>query len=278
MKYIVAVSGGVDSVALLHMLKHNSPHELIVAHVDHGVRGDSDSDVWHVAALASQYGLVFETTRLVTGKQSEEELRRARYAWLRKLRDTHVADGIVTAHHLDDSLETVVLNVGRGTGWRGLASLQTSGSLMRPLLHVPKSEIIQYAITHGLHWREDRTYGSLRYTRNYIRHGVIPKLTATERKKLKTLAEQQRELRRQIEAEVMGVLSEVDTGKGYDRYKLIMMPDAISLEVLRSATNDKCEPSQLRRLLHFVKTGRAGATFQIGNGKNALLTSRTVLL
>ena len=127
MKYIVAVSGGVDSVALLHMLKHHSPHELVVAHVDHAIRSDSEVDVWHVAALAKDYELPFETTRLTLGPQpSEESLRRERYKWLYEVKQKHQADGIATAHHQDDLLETIALNFHRGTGWRGIASVRSA--------------------------------------------------------------------------------------------------------------------------------------------------------
>jgi tRNA(Ile)-lysidine synthase len=279
MKYIVAISGGVDSVALLHILKHNSSHELVVAHVDHGIRHDSEADVWHVAALARHYGLPFETTRLLLGPEvSEDRLRQERYTWLDGIRQKHGADGIVTAHHQDDMLETLALNCNRGTGWRGIASLRSSDTLFRPLLNVPKTELVRYAIDNNLQWREDSTNDDIRYTRNYIRHGVVPKLSAVQRKKLLNLAKQQQELREEIEKEVLSVVKDIRTKDGYDRHRLIMMPDSVALEVLREATQGACEPAQLRRLLHFVKTGRQGAVMQIGNGKNALLTSKRVLL
>lgn len=279
MKYVVAVSGGVDSVALLHMLAHHSPHELVVAHVDHAVRLDSEADVWHVAALAKRYGLPFETTRLMLGPEaSEEQLRHARYTWLDGIKQKHQADGIATAHHFDDLIETVALNVCRGTGWRGLASLRSSETLLRPLLEVPKAEIVRYAIDNGLSWREDSTNDDVRYTRNYIRHSIVPKLNPEQRRALQALARRQHALRKEIEAEVVSVIGDIKTRQGYDRHRLIMMPDSVALEVLRQATNGACEPIQLRRLLHFVKTGRQGSLMQIGNGKNALLTSHRVLL
>ena len=283
MKYVVAVSGGVDSVVLLHMmseLQKTSPDlKLVVAHVDHGIRDDSDTDAWHVATLAKGYGLPFELTRLRLGDDpSEETARDARYAWLESVRAKHHADGIVTAHHQDDQLETIALNIGRGTGWRGLASLRTSDEKYRPLLGVSKASIVRYAIDNGLVWREDSTNDSLKYMRNYIRHAVIPKLTPAARQRLAGLATEQRELREKIEAEVAKVLEGVRDEVGLSRHQLIMMPDAVALEVLREATKGRHEPFQMRRLLHFVKTGRQGSILQLGKGKNALLTRQRVIV
>lgn len=279
MKYIVAVSGGVDSVALLHMLVHHSPHELMVAHFDHGIRPDSDSDVWHVASLARQYNLPFLSSRVSLGEgASEERARQARYDWLKSIQQEHQADGIITAHHQDDILETLTFNIQRGTGWRGIASLRSTETMYRPLLTISKVQLVAYALHHGLIWREDSTNEDTRYTRNYIRHVIMPRLTPEKRNILLELAKKQHTIRLQIENEIAGVIQRLRDEAGYSRYQLIMSPENVALEVLRMATNDACEPAQLRRLLHFIKTGRQGAVMQIGAGKNALLTTRHVLL
>lgn len=279
MKYIVAVSGGLDSVVLLDMLASLQGPELVVAHVDHGIRPDSAEDAVHVEGLANRYGLPYECARLELGPGvSEETARDARYEALEGIRARHHADGVITAHHEDDLLETILLNFQRGTGWRGLASLRTSEERYRPLLPLSKASLARYAIDHNLSWREDSTNDDVRYTRNYIRHGVLPKLDAATRKKLALLAEKQRNVREQIEAEVAKTLSDVKDEVGLSRHKLIMMPDAVALEVLRAATNGKHEPFHLRRLLHFVKTGRQGSILNLGKGKNALLTRQRLIV
>lgn len=283
MKYIVAVSGGLDSVVLLDMLaKLRSQHggvELVVAHVDHGIREDSAVDARHVRALAEKYGLPYEMTLLELGREvSEETARDARYAWLESMQAKHRADGIVTAHHQDDLLETILLNFQRGTGWRGLASLRTSDERYRPLLGASKASLTRYAIDHDLTWHEDSTNDDVRYTRNYIRHGVLPKLHGESRTRLLKLAEKQRKLREEIEAETVRVLSDVKDEVGLSRHKLIMMPDAVALEVLREATGGAHEPFHLRRLLHFAKTGRQGSILNLGKGKNALLTRQRLIV
>lgn len=280
MKYIVAVSGGVDSVALLHMLHTASAHQLIVAHVDHGIRDDSSADAEFVQGLASRYGLPFVSTRLELGPNaSEAAARHARYTWLESVQREHGADAIVTAHHQDDVLETVILNCMRGTGWRGLASLRTTPERHRPLLGVPKATLTRYAIDNSLEWREDSTNETTRYTRNYIRHMIVPRLTPDVRRQLISLARRQLELRHEIEQEVasMSTTQRNHDNVGWSRYKLIMTPDAVALELLREATHG-AEPFQLRRLLHFARTGRQGAVLQIGGGKTALLTRQWLIV
>lgn len=283
MKYIVAVSGGLDSVVLLDMLaafqRRQPSLDLVVAHADHGIRPDSHLDARHVEQLAERYGLPYEMTRLGLGSDtSEETARDARYAWLENVRTKHHADGVITAHHQDDVLETILLNFLRGTGWRGLASLRTAEERYRPLLGASKASLVRYAIDNNLAWREDSTNDNVRYTRNYIRHGVLPKLHGEPRRKLLELAKKQRELREEIEAETAKVLADARDDVGLSRHKLIMMPDAVALEVLRASTRGKHEPFHLRRLLHFVKTGRQGSILNLSKGKNALLTRQRLIV
>lgn len=279
MKYIVAVSGGLDSVALLDMLAQIRGLGLVVAHVDHGIREDSSEDAEHVRLLAERYGVPYELAHLDLGKGTSEEVaREARYRVLEEIRARHRADGVMTAHHADDLIETILLNFQRGTGWRGLASLRTSEERCRPLLSLPKASLVRYAIDRNLSWREDSTNEDVRYTRNYIRHGVLPKLNADSRKTLRSLADKQRKLREEIEAEVVKVLADVKDEVGLSRHKLIMMPDAVAMEVLREATQGRHEPLHLRRLLHFVKTGRQGSILNLSKGKNALLTKQRLIV
>ena len=134
MRYVVAVSGGVDSVVLLDMVAQEvAPQRLIVAHFDHGIRPESADDAAFVKSLAKQYGLTFETKREELGANASEELAREhRYAFLRDVAKRYSAT-IMTAHHADDIIETIAINMTRGTGWRGLAVLDSPG-IERPLL------------------------------------------------------------------------------------------------------------------------------------------------
>src|SRR5437764_343012 len=123
-KYVVAVSGGVDSVALLDMLARSDDLKLVVAHFDHGIRKDSAKDRKFVEDLAKNYDLpfVYEEGHLGSGT-SEAVARGARYDFLHRVKKSHGAQAIITAHHQDDVLETAIINLLRGTGRKGLTSL-----------------------------------------------------------------------------------------------------------------------------------------------------------
>lgn len=185
-RYVVAVSGGVDSVVLLDILSKISGLQLIVAHFDHGIRPESADDAQFVAGQAQKYGLEYYGEREELGANASEALaRKRRYAFLERVRETTNAAAIVTAHHQDDVIETAVINMLRGTGRRGITSLDTSRDIIRPLLTLPKQEIVNYAQQNGLLWREDATNSSDAYLRNRVRrrlenadHGTRAQLLA----------------------------------------------------------------------------------------------------
>ncbi len=175
--YVVAVSGGVDSVVLLDLLTKMDHLKLVVAHFDHGIRQDSADDELFVSKLATIYGLPYVSVRMELGKQaSEATARDARYAFLRDIAQKHGAEKIITAHHQDDLLETMILNLLRGTGRRGLDPLLSSQDILRPLLPFSKEELMDYAISWELKWREDPTNTDVKFRRNKVRHEMMPKL------------------------------------------------------------------------------------------------------
>src|ERR1039458_1834138 len=150
-RYIVAVSGGVDSVALLDIMSRQPELDLIVAHFDDGIRTDSAKDRIFVGDLATKYGYLFEFEEGKMGSStSEAEARLARYDFLERARNKHQAAAIVTAHHQDDVIETAILNLYRGTGRRGLSSLGSTDLIKRPLLAISKQELIDYAKSRNL--------------------------------------------------------------------------------------------------------------------------------
>src|SRR6266702_7721560 len=148
---LVAVSGGADSVALLDLL-HGMATELglslVVAHVDHGIQSDSWTVGRSVKTLAEKYGLPFESAELHLGPDTTEtEARRARYAWLREVQNRRGAKYLVTAHHEDDQVETILLRALRGSAPAGLAGIaaRARGGLVRPLLPFTRAELHSYA-------------------------------------------------------------------------------------------------------------------------------------
>lgn len=184
-KYVVAVSGGVDSVVLLDMLTQQTDCELVVAHFDHGIRTDSKNDREFVQQLAKQYKLEFEYGEGNLGKSASEAVaRKARYGFLFGVMKKRSAQAIITAHHQGDGLETLIINLLRGTGRKGLSSLQSQSSVLRPLLDLPKAELIDYAKAHKLTWREDSTNLDESYLRNWVRLTLIPQLSNDQKQQL----------------------------------------------------------------------------------------------
>jgi tRNA(Ile)-lysidine synthase len=184
---LVAISGGADSVALargLHTLHGTGPGTLVLAHYNHRQRGnESDADERFVADLAAKLHCPLVAARADSEEaQSEDALRRARYTFLTQAANESGARYVATAHTADDQVETVLLNVLRGTGLAGLAGiprireLNEAASLIRPLLDVRRSEVLSYLGQLGQSYREDASNASLDFTRNRIRHELLPHL------------------------------------------------------------------------------------------------------
>lgn len=184
---LVAVSGGADSVALvrgLHELRIAGEGRLVIAHYNHRLRGmESDGDRVFVAELAANLDLKFLTESSASSFQSSEAaLRDERYDFLRRAADEVGARYVATAHDADDQVETVLHNILRGTGLTGLAGIARvrqftpSAALIRPLLDVTRAEVVDYLNALEQPFREDSTNVQMQYTRNRIRHELLPLL------------------------------------------------------------------------------------------------------
>lgn len=273
-KYVVAVSGGVDSMSLLDILAHRPELELVVAHFEHGIRTDSDRDRLLVATAAETYGLPFVFARGQLGPEaSEAAARAARYAFLRRAREAHGTQAIITAHHQDDVLETAMINVLRGTGSRGLSALRSTPELTRPLLDIPKKELTAYATAHGLHWREDSTNQDERYVRNYLRHQIVPRLSAADRQRLLHYIATSRRLHDDLDRELLPHLRTTQL----DRQWFRQLPYAVSAETMATWLRHHrivFDRKAVHRLVVFAKTARAGkradaaALYQLQASKN----------
>lgn len=184
-RVLVALSGGADSVALLHLLRFaaaDGTRPLFAAHIDHAMRADSGHDAAWVAGLCRAWGVPLVTGRADPAPRTEEEARDARYAFLRQARDEVRADWIATAHHADDQAETVLFRILRGTGTAGLAGIppvDEARGLVRPLLPFTRVQLRRYARAHRLRWREDPTNAALDPARNRIRHQILPLIERT---------------------------------------------------------------------------------------------------
>ena len=268
MKYIIAVSGGGDSVVLLDMLLNEGKHELVVAHFDHGIRPDSAADARFVAEIAKRHGLKFETAREQLGTEASEELARTRrYEFLARIAKKHNAK-IVTAHHAGDIVETIAINLQRGTGWRGLAVLNNP-QIERPLLSFSKRQLYDYALAHGLEWVEDETNTNPKYQRNRLRK-QLAHLNEAARQELLTLHQKQCEITKQID-------TEADTLRTSSRYFYTHIDHTSALEVLRNvlaANSVSLTRPQRERLLLAIKTFQPGQILEAGDGTNIIFSRR----
>jgi tRNA(Ile)-lysidine synthase len=180
-KLIVAVSGGCDSMVLLALCKTMGLN-IIAAHVNFGLRGDdSNEDEQLVKAFCEQANIPLETLRvsdkdwLAHPGSTQEQARSIRYTWFNTLLQQHGAKRILTAHHANDQTETMVhrfIRGGSGKSFTGMA--EDTGIVLRPLLSITRKTIVAFATTHHIPWREDISNTTDHYTRNYIRHHVIP--------------------------------------------------------------------------------------------------------
>ncbi len=179
-KLLVGVSGGVDSMALLHALVA-SGRKPVVLHFDHGWRAESAQDAKWVGHQARRLRLRFVTARVhASGGKCETDARVARYAFFAKVAAKLKIPHLVLAHHADDQVETFLMQLlrGSGAGGRGMeAESRREGLILhRPWLGLWKSEIAAYARARKLTWREDATNSHLEHRRNRIRHRILPYL------------------------------------------------------------------------------------------------------
>ncbi len=182
----VGVSGGLDSVVLLHLLttlRNFSEISVTALHAHHGLHPDADKWQEFCEALCAKWSVPFKSRRLdvcvKNGEGHEASARKARYRWYVSV--VNPTEYLMLAHHRDDQAETVLLNLLRGAGIRGLSAMSLTSTfeqrrVIRPLLGYDRQQLIAYADEHQLQWVEDASNRDLSYSRNYLRHRIVPLL------------------------------------------------------------------------------------------------------
>lgn len=269
-KYVVAVSGGVDSVVLLDLLAGMDKLDLVVAHFDHGIRPDSSEDRELVATLSQKHDLTFEFGRGKLGSgASEDQARQARYEFLRQVCNKYKATGVILAHHQDDAVETLAFNVLRGTRRKGMSSLQSTDAILRPLMGYTKEEIYDYARRKDLVWREDSTNADEKYTRNWIRRKLLPKLSKSQKRELVQSYQLSKDRNKVLDVAVKAQLEAVARGQGLDRRQFIALPYSVASEVMVAWLSQNGVRDIDRRLIDqlvvSVKTLQPGKKISLGS-------------
>lgn len=320
LRLAVGLSGGADSVALLRVLAARSAELGLVlhaAHLHHGLRGvEADEDLAFCRDLAANLGIPFHASRVDTAAEAqakpeagkaaetiEEAARRLRYGWFRELLKAGEVDAVATAHTLDDQAETVLARFLRGAWTEGLAGIHpviefAEGRVLRPLLGTTRVEVEEYLHALGQQWREDSSNRHLTYTRNRIRHQLLPLLETWNPRlrehlaQMATLAldeeawwsDELKRLEPQLIMQghpVRGGGRAAGSGLAIDVTRLAPLPPALQRRLLRLAAGragsnlDFCATEALRKL---ALEGRAGQKLQPAPGLFVERTPRELRL
>lgn len=268
-KVFLAISGGIDSVVLLKILL-GLKIKPILLHCNFKLRGEeSDQDEKFIHELAKNNDLVLECAEFDTTAKSEEfgltiqeTARKLRYDWFSEMVDEKSI--LLTAHHLNDNIETFFINLLRGTGLKGLAGIPTSReNILRPLLKYSKIAVQEYALEKGLKWREDSSNQSNKYLRNKIRQSLVPSLI---------------DLEDSFESKMGSTIQELNEANSFlenlsDTWRQACIVDnTISLETILSTNNfmlrNALKPYGIRRqnfeAFHHFLSGKSGGVFEAG--------------
>jgi tRNA(Ile)-lysidine synthase len=283
---LVAVSGGPDSVVLLHLLvatRELHRLELVVAHFDHGIHAESADVASAVGALAARYGLPCEQGRGALGAGAgETAARAARYAWLEATRFQLGAEVVITAHHADDQVETVLMRALKGSGPAGLAGMAVKrGVLVRPLLPFRRAALLRYLRAEGLAAWGDPANQDPRHLRSWLRGDVLPALRARLPRVDDALLRLGRQAGRGRAAwnAVLDLLPGLDFRLEHHGFSVAARPlsgydSALGETVLMSAARRVgcgLGPTRAGRVLGLAARGASGTSMPLGEGWTAEL-------
>ncbi|MDE2985704.1 MAG: tRNA lysidine(34) synthetase TilS [Gemmatimonadota bacterium] len=282
---VVAVSGGIDSMTLLHLLRFGGAAPsltLHAAHLDHGMRPESAADAAWLGETCAAWGVAYHLRAAPAPVRTEAEGRELRYGFLAEVAAGIGPDtAILTGHTADDQAETVLFRIARGSGPRGLGAIRPgrSPSPVRPLLPFWRAEVGAYAAAHGVPHREDPSNRDLRWTRNRLRHEVLPALEAAvpgTASALVALAAASRlesaALDRLLDDRIAAAASARSRSPlepSFDREALAALPDPVLTVLLRRvATRLGGSPGRgaTASLLRFVREAPSGRKLGLAGG------------
>jgi tRNA(Ile)-lysidine synthase len=281
-RLLVAFSGGLDSLVLLHLLRFGCglPNlQLHAAHFDHGMRPGSEKDAHWARGICRAWDVPIVEGRAYPVPTSENEARERRYEFLFRARETSGTTWILTAHHADDQAETVLFRILRGTGLTGLGGIprRRRPRVLRPLLSFPRRELEGYAASQRLRPREDPSNLALEIPRNFLRHSALPALEANvapgARRALVRLARMARENEKAwdtlLPVLLDGVLEEDDRGAFIVRPTFLAYHPTVQVRLLREVLRKQgltLNEVGTRAALEFTRTGASGRSLDLPGG------------
>lgn len=289
-RYLVAVSGGRDSMALLHFLHGAGYRNLVVCHVNHGLRGNASAeDAAFVQRESARFGYEMEVKTVdVTGFAARKKLsvetaaRELRYRAFAEVAAARDCPRVFLAHHADDRIETVLINFFRGTGAKGLAGIEAEATrvidgvelqLIRPLLTLPREEIARYVEARGITFREDESNASDFALRNRVRNRLIPMLNGLFERDVRAAVLRAADLAALEEAwaiEVMGELPRKGDAGGLDVHRLRTMPEGqrhrLLLRWLRELGVPDCGSDEVARVAEVLMSDDKPAKSSLPGG------------
>ncbi|WP_372746354.1 tRNA lysidine(34) synthetase TilS [Lutibacter sp.] len=279
-KLLIAISGGIDSVVLTHLLK-KLDYSFSLAHCNFGLRGkESNKDEEFVKELgetlkAPTFTIKFNTEEFATknGLSTQMAARELRYTWFEKILKENNLDYIVTAHHKDDVIETFLINLTRGTGLDGLTGIpEVNGNIVRPFLPFIREEILVYATKKKLIWREDSTNSSIKYFRNKIRHKIVPVLKELNPSLLETFYNTLENLKGSqqiVKDQIKNIEEKVISKKNNETY--------FNIEQLKNLSNPKVYLYELLHNYGFTEWNDILALLDAQTGKKVLSKTHQLL-
>ena len=277
---VLAVSGGADSVALLHAWARSRvthADRIIVATFDHQLRDDSAADAQFVVEVAAQLGLEFEVGTPKSplssreGRSLDGAARDARYAFLSEVARRNNAAFVATAHTANDQVETVLHRIMRGTGLQGLAGISPRRrlaeeiDLIRPMLSMNRAEVEAFLSSIGQEYRNDPTNGDSRFTRNRIRHQLLPTLRADFNPAVDLALRRLADLARSVSEEETRVIQELtakvvrertNEAVYFDRAELRLLGEYRVMSIIRSVIEQQGWPMRRIGMMHLTRIAR----------------------
>lgn len=285
-RVLVAVSGGVDSMVLLHVLR-DLGFAVEAAHIDHGLRGEaSTADRDLVVSQCERLGVPCQVRALDPAWIKEAPGRSVQMAARELRREALVAiarergmETIATAHHADDALETLLMNLMRGTGWRGWAGIPVrSGPFIRPLIDVDRASIEAFARVHAIPFRDDRSNHDPAYLRNRVRHELLPLMEALRPGSGATARRSMGSLRSLVRFAGEGLRARFGASlKEYGSIDLLLLKDTGALGLAWVLHDLDVHPHTQDRILRTIETGEHGERFEVEGGTIWIERDRLVL-